>query len=148
MNDLELASDGLVLVGHEYAPTTEKDCWPNKPCGAIKGMMMKLDAQGSFQWKKSYGNYPDGINQFAESGEGDWGLIYNECWGVAKTYDSSGAANGYALACGTGIENCAIGLMQPGLYLECKNDPRKIWRDLTVATDLNGERVWSRMDNF
>jgi hypothetical protein len=36
----------------------------------------------------------------------------------------------------------------PSLWLECKGDERVTWRSLTVATDLNGERVWSRMDSF
>lgn len=106
---------------------------------------MKLDTNGALQWSKLYGNYPDGVNQFADSGEGDWALVYNECWGVTNTYDSSGAVDGYALACGTGIEGCSVMLNNmPHLYFECLGDPRKVWRALTVATDLNGDRVWSR----
>lgn len=32
--------------------------------------------------------------------------------------------------------------------MKCYNDPRKQWRALTIATDLNGDRVWSRMDSY
>jgi hypothetical protein len=28
----------------------------------------------------------------------------------------------------------------------CKTDPRATWRGLTIATDLEGNRVWSRVD--
>ena len=148
MNDLQIASDGLVLVGHAYMPKITEGCWFDG-CGSIAGMMMKLDTNGNKQWSKTYGNYPGGINQFRDAGAGSWALIYNECWGVANTYDSSGNADGYALACGTGIENCDLtNNMGPLLLLECYADPRITWRDLTIATDLNGERVWSRMDSF
>jgi len=36
----------------------------------------------------------------------------------------------------------------PHLWLECETDPRGTWRNLNIATDLNGERVWSRMDSY
>ena len=111
--------------------------------------MIKLDANGVQEWKQNYGNYPGGVNQYRDSGEGNWALIYNECWGVANTYDSSGNANGYALACGTGIEGCPLmANYMPHLWLECETDPRGTWRNLNIATDLNGERVWSRMDSY
>jgi hypothetical protein len=54
--------------------------------------MTKLDTTGAVQWSKNYGNYPDGVNQFTDSGAGDWALIYNECWGIAPTYDTSGTS--------------------------------------------------------
>ena len=34
------------------------------------------------------------------------------------------------------------------MALECLGDPRNTWRALTVATDLEGERVYSRMDSY
>ena len=112
--------------------------------------MKKLDTTGAVQWSKNYGNYPDGVNQFTDAGPGDWALVYNECWGVAPYYSSSGAQTGYVMACGTGIEdNCPVTAnFMPQLWTECKFDARNTWRSLTVATDLNGERVWSRMDSF
>ena len=33
-------------------------------------------------------------------------MIYHECWGLSKAYDQNGIHNGYAIGCGTGIENC------------------------------------------
>lgn len=57
MNDLELASDGLVLVGHKYSNQSE-GCTPS--CGVIKGHMIKLDDSGNKKWTKDYGNYSGG----------------------------------------------------------------------------------------
>jgi hypothetical protein len=75
-------------------------------------------------------------------------LIYNECWGVSPRYEgSSSTASGYNLACGTGVEGCPF-VFDLFTYIKCQFEPRKTWRALTVATDLNGDRVWSRMDNF
>lgn len=34
------------------------------------------------------------------------------------------------------------------LWKVCQGDARVDWRALTTATDLDGERVWSRQDNF
>ena len=156
MNDLELASDGLVLVGHQYGKQDEADgwnCW-FEPCGTIKGHMMKLDNDGKLEWTQDYGNYPGGVDQFTGLSKGNWGLIYNECWGVAKKYSYSADGtikthDGYVMACGTGIEGCsAFSFQTPWTWLECEFDPRKVWRSLAVATDLKGERVYSRMDNF
>ena len=149
MNDLTVNSDGsVIMTGHEYG-LQEEDCWFDG-CGTIKGKIIALDANGDLDWQKNYGNYPNGVNQFADSGEGNWALIYNECWGIQPTYDSNQDHNGYVLACGTGIEdNCPLtSNFMPGLYFECLNDPRQTWRALTIATDLNGKRVWSRMDSF
>ena len=44
MNDLTLASDGVVLIGHEYSKQ-EEDCWGDG-CGVIAGHMIKLDTSG------------------------------------------------------------------------------------------------------
>lgn len=78
------------------------------------------------QWTKSYGNYPDGVNQFAETGKGTWDLIYNECWGIASKYTSSGTVDGYVFACGTGIEGCKEEGINytDDLKKKCAADPR------------------------
>ena len=91
------------------------------------------------------------MSQFSEIEEGNWGLIYNECWGVAPKYADDGTTHdGYVMSCGTGIEGCAAWGWNLGLFiwLECQGDPRGTWRALTVATDLEGERVYSRMDSY
>ena len=144
MNDLELASDGLVVVGHKTY-TTNNGC---SNCSIIKGHMKKLDTSGKEQWSKDYGNYGGGKNQFDKLPAGDWALIYNECWGVAPRYDTDGTTqNGFVLACGTGIEGCTTNF-NDALLSKCKKDPRTTWRSLAVATDLKGERVYSRMDSY
>ena len=56
------------------------------------------------------------------------------------------------MSCGTGINNGGCGLFglnfELKTLLECWGDPRTQSRSLAVATDLEGERVYSRMDNF
>jgi len=53
------------------------------------------------------------------------------------------------MSCGIGIEGCGYWrLYSLELWAECKMDPRKTWRSLTIGTDLDGNRVYSRMDNY
>lgn len=52
------------------------------------------------------GNYPGGINQFAGTAVGDRSYVIDECWGMMATTAADGTHNGYAIACGTGIEGC------------------------------------------
>lgn len=53
------------------------------------------------------------------------------------------------MACGTGIEGCPLfGPMLPWLYATCLLEPRVVWRSLAIGTDLKGERVFSRQDNY
>lgn len=51
--------------------------------------------------------------------------------------------------CGTGAETCSTdhGLTEKQSK-DCLADPARLWRGLTVATDLQGNRVWSRQDNL
>ena len=70
---------------------------------------------------------------------------------MAPKYADDGTTHdGYVMSCGTGIEGCSAFGFNYGLFiwLECLGDPRKTWRALTVATDLEGERVYSRMDSY
>lgn len=87
-NDLEIATDGVVLVGHRYS-TSSTGC-DNSSCSVIKGAMMKLDTAGTKVWGYEYGNYAGGKNQFVGLTAGLDVLVYNECWGVAPRYDSAG----------------------------------------------------------
>ena len=102
---------------------------------------MKIDSNGQLLWKKVHGNYAGGINQFSGLSKGP-NYVIDECWGMMATTGADGTVNGYAMACGTGIEGC------DGLPADCAADPRITWRSLIVATDLNGDRVWSRQDNY
>lgn len=149
MNDLEIVTDGIVMTGHSYG-TTNENCW-GSGCGVIKGSMVKVDTSGTFSWQKDHGNYAGGVNQFAGLEVGHWGLIYTECWGIAPQYDTDlTTQNGFVLSCGTGIEGCNGAWIRglPSLIAECYSDPRTVWRSLTIGTDLNGDRTWSRMDSF
>ena len=114
---------------------------------------MKIDDQYNLQWKKTFGNYPGGVNQFAGLSEGPWPWIYTECWGMTSVYSAEGNPSGYALQCGTGIEGCEIEHIRdfwaPELQGEsCAADPRSQWRSLLIVTDLEGNRIWSRQDNM
>jgi hypothetical protein len=111
--------------------------------------MMKVDLTGAKQWDQRFGNYPGGINQFYGLEEGRDELIFNECFGIAPRYaDDLTTQNGFVISCGIGIEGCTNWQFSPSLWAECKTDPRKTWRSLTIATDLDGNRVYSRMDNY
>ena len=113
--------------------------------------MIKFDADGGQDWSELYGNYAGGVNQYTDIEEGNWALVYNECWGVAPKYADDGTTHdGYVMSCGTGIEGCPLFNSNFGLgtWLECRGDPRTQWRSLAVATDLEGERIYSRMDSF
>ena len=52
--------------------------------------------------------------------------------------DAFGEVDGYAIACGTGIETPQ----------QAKGDPRLDWRSLVIGFDLDGNRKWSRMDSY
>ena len=52
------------------------------------------------------------------------------------------------MACGTGVEGCDPTSWSPELNAKCKVDPRIDWRGLVIKTDLNGEKVWHRQDNY
>jgi len=145
ITDLELVDGGVVLVGLKFYPITE-DCHGDG-CTSILSHMIKLDSSFKFEWAEDHGNYKGGLNQFTGLEKGNAALINNECWGISKTFDKDSTHNGYALACGTGIEECSLDNMDKQLYETCTKDPRQIWRALTIATDLSGKRIWSRMDN-
>ena len=60
INDVELASDGVVAVGHTY-DSQKKGCWFSG-CGIILGNMIKFNDDGEEEWSETYGNYPGGVN--------------------------------------------------------------------------------------
>lgn len=135
MNDLVVKDTSLYLAGHIFTTT-------------IFGRMVKIDAtDGSMEWTQDYGNYPGGVNQYSGLEQATEGLVFNECWGIAENSEG----DGMVMTCGTGVEECDMFFWNnflSGMWAECKKDPRKIWRALTIATDLDGERVWSRQDSF
>jgi len=133
LNDVEVNADGsMAVVGHSVKN------------GAWTGSLVGVSMSGSKKWSQDYGNYGGGVGKYSgiSSANGSW--VYNECWGVAPSYGSDGEQTGYVLACGTGIE-CEDGANN---VPQCSSDPRRDWRGLLVGTDMQGERVWSRMDNM
>jgi len=140
MNDLLVRADGadddIYLAGHYYVEG-----------GGILGRQMKVDASdGSMVYAENYGDYPGGVGKYAGLEAPKPGLVYHECWGIAENSNQ----DGFTIACGTGVEDCGSLFwgFKWGLWFGCDSDPRKAWRALTLGTDLEGERVWSRMDSF
>jgi hypothetical protein len=57
------------------------------------------------------------------------------------------------MACGTGYEHtfgCPdIKDSAPELWAKCQGDPRAPnWRALVIKADLNGNKLWHRMDSY
>lgn len=136
-SDLEIAPDGGIIVGG-LAHT-----------GGQKAAIMKLDPNTlDIVWQKIHGGYPGGVNQYKGLDGGNRRYVIDECWGLMTTTDANGVPTGYALGCGTGIEGCPDVPGYEKLKAECEADPRIEWRSLVVATDLNGDMTWYRIDNF
>lgn len=137
---------GMVLIGHNY-DLTNSGCAPSTGCTRIRGSIIKVDDMYNKQWKKLHGNYPGGTNQFAGLTEGPWSQIYTECWGATPMYSEEGMT-GYIMSCGEGIEDCGAehitSVWTEDLKKTCDSDPRVNWRSLTIAVDLEGNRIWSR----
>jgi hypothetical protein len=124
LTDLELLDDGgVILIGLKFYPIS-KGCHGDG-CSSILGHLIKLDSSFKIEWTKDHGNYRGGINQFAGLEKGEPALINNECWGISKTFDADSTHNGYAIACGTGIEGCSLENMGLALYATCKKRPKK-----------------------
>jgi hypothetical protein len=119
LNDLVINTDGtMAMVGHTFV----NNQW--------MGRLVGTDSAGTQQWTQDYGNYSGGTGNYAGlSAGGDW--IYNECWGIAKSYTSGTTTqSGYVLACGTGIE-CEGGWFS-GNVSQCDSDYRKNWRAMSI----------------
>jgi len=90
------------------------------------GTLIGTDSSGVQTWIQTYGDYSGGTGNYdGYTAGGDW--IYNECWGIAKSYSGS-TQDGYVLACGTGIE-CESG---DDNVAECDTDWRRNWRALSI----------------
>jgi outer membrane protein assembly factor BamB len=92
----------MQLVGTTHAVIVGQ----GKPTGMTVGYSGKLTkvalSDGSRVWTKEYSSCGAGTVAGAPAaGECSKGLIFNECWGVAVMADG-----GFAISCGTGIENC------------------------------------------
>jgi hypothetical protein len=107
--------------------------------------IVKYDIDFKEIWKGNYGDFPGGSNQYTGM-KSDPALVIDECWGVASMKAADGSHDGYAIACGTGIENCTDP-MSPETKARCDKDPRINWRNLVIAFSEEGQPKWARMDN-
>ena len=148
--DLEITPEGgVVMSGHQHDPGNAYTDALGAIAGAsgkktteVHGGILMVDKDLKKKWLKTYGNFPGGINQYAGLTSGPREYIFDECFGITTTRDASGATTGYVMACAIGIEGCA------GRPAECESDPRVAWRATPMATDLNGDLVWYRMDSY
>ena len=129
--------------GSEFAVTGH-----GGPTG-IAGKLLRVDS--------STGNLI-GITEFRSVPEGagpNYQYVYNECWGIQPL-----PQGGYALACGTGIEECSMLTKQlrrqcnQGRALELDNRdgavprPVEIRQSVIVLVDHLGEVIWQRVDQW
>lgn len=145
-----VAPDGIVLSGLDKRKKQKEG--EDK---SILGYMEKIDFQGNKVWGKSYHTPPGGLNMHGVGTR--WnsptmdGVLFTECWGIAPRYeDDLTTLAGYVMSCGLGIEG-VYGAVGSPLYKEGTAYTNAMgtasWRALTLATDLEGNRVWSRIDS-
>eukprot|EP00941_MAST-03F_sp_MAST-3F-sp1_P002465 g2465.t1 len=151
--DIVASTDGkyLLVSGHgESALKATGILVDDAPVTGISAKLLKIDAKtGKKIWIKSY--------TAADPARPE--MIYNECWGVSHW------KSGYALSCGTGIENCkpySNGTCTPlatcsALLKDCrrgKGDTRAgasligpaMWCSLTIGVSFDGDLLWQRVD--
>ena len=109
----------------------------------IDGSITKLDANGSIQWGRTFGNPAGGVNEFAGLSSGDPMLIYDECWGLQPA-----EGGGAVVACGTGIEDCEADFLDVETQLQCAMDPRVKWRSFIFHVNPDGDETWTRADSY
>ena len=137
---VSLDSSALVVVGQGHTKTTHDPCCTPAVAGKLNGRITKVSvANGAQIWTHSYD-------------AGGTSFIKNECWGIAATNDG-----GYAISCGTGIEDCRG--MSGTMLSDCNADlplrvderpgaygrPKSIWQSLVVRTDGDGNLLWQRV---
>ena len=96
----------------------------------------KPDLSG-FQWSKTFNDFPGGTGAYNNIAPLSHAVVLTECWGLTQTLDANGNGNGFAAACGQGIEGCReylTGINQSTLNA-CEADPRTTWRGTAVHHD-------------
>ena len=114
------------------------------------GVLHTYDRNNVLVSTTAWNNFPGGKYQFAGLTSGLKSVIKTECWGLGKTTDASGKHDGYAVACGTGIEpgSCTDENYTTATQNSCNADPRIVWRALVMRLDLQGNKLWHVQDNF
>ena len=107
--------EGFVTTGHYYTQVHQDgtDGCPAEGCTKIEGCFTMYSADLSeIVWQTRYGNFPGGQYQYEGLSPGPEALIYTECFGMTKMFDSSKNHVGYLAACGQGIEGCDVPMNQ------------------------------------
>ena len=106
---------GFVTVGLEHTKIHQDgtDGCPAKGCTKINGRFTKYSADLSEKvWETKFGNFPGGQYQYEGLSTAPEALVYTECFGLTKVFDTSKKHVGYIGACGQGIEGCNAPMTQ------------------------------------
>jgi hypothetical protein len=135
--DIQVSSDQTSLLLSGQGHQKRGKIW-----GQLLGQITSVRiSDGKHLWTKSY------------TAGGNPNFVLNECWGLTVMPNG-----GYAMGCGTGIENCDPGLSKQDIA-DCRKglgDKRKgaklrnpgIWSSLVIRTDSQGNLLWQRVDSY
>ena len=139
---------GFAIAGHSYneVPAGTDGC--TSDCQDIRGQIHNLDQNLMLKKSNFWDGFEGGLYQYSGISNGYKTLIHTECWGIAKSYNDYGNHDGFVVGCGNGIEGCPTRGYTSEARRWCQRDPRKSWRSLLVKTNLEGDVVWYRQDNF
>ena len=87
---------------------------------------------------------------FQYAADFNYTLVFTECWGLQETADG-----GFAVACGTGIEDCT-GVRNNPDCIQGLGDKRAgairryatVWSSLVAELDTSGNLLWQRVDSY
>ena len=109
--------------------STVANCSPSNPCDSWDGYVYKISADLQTEtWRQQFTSFPGGVGKYKNLPIYGGSLVYTECFSIAKI------PNGYAVACGQGMETEEGGGVQ--------GDPRGDWRGTAVAVDMDGAMMW------
>ena len=147
------AVTGFGVTGLQHGvtiPSGTGGCIAASGCSVIRGHVSQLSADlQSFTWTKLFNDFTGGTGAYAGLTPLSEAVVITECWGLTATVAANGDTNGWAAACGQGIEGCReyIVGVDEATYVACEGDPRTTWRGAAVAVDTAGTMTWYRNDN-
>ena len=105
------------------------NCSPSNPCDSWDGYVYKISADLQTEtWRQQFSSFPGGVGKYKNLPTYGGSIVYTGCFSNAKI------PNGYAVACGQGMETEEGGGVQ--------GDPRGDWRGTAVAVDMDGAMMW------
>ena len=118
---------GKVLNGSLYG--LSRDAMPQKPSWKLNSKICSK-CKNNFQesWRQQFTSFPGGVGNYINLPIYGGSVVYTECFSIAKI------PNGYAVACGQGMETEEGGGVQ--------GDPRGDWRGTAVGVDMDGAMIW------